>query len=388
MRLSELAALMLWSKSRLSHHLTRMRQRGLVEREERPGDARGSVIVLSPAGLKAIEEATAARRLGSKAHDRPPHHGRDRRSGSPDHPTPVLSASPPPRMKDNRQSVRPRIARQVKVPVGPAIRQDARMAAEDHRVARRHVERSPSALKAIIGRDRRADRHVLRQNPHGDHGDSRGGPSNRDQDRSLSLRSLRTRRAADRAVGGAPEDHRVARRHVERSPVRPAITGRDRRADRHAFRVAKSCTAIMATRAEAEQFAIKMDPCRCCTDSVIEEPPNVRAGQPEDHRVARRHVERSPVRPATIGRDRRADRHALQVAESCTGDHGDWRRGRAICDRDRSPAAGNDSVIKEPRTAVRCRPKITVWRGATSSARRCARRSSAEIAGPIGTHSR
>ena len=42
MRLSELAALMLWSKSRLSHHLTRMRQRGLVEREECPGDARGS----------------------------------------------------------------------------------------------------------------------------------------------------------------------------------------------------------------------------------------------------------------------------------------------------------------------------------------------------------
>jgi DNA-binding MarR family transcriptional regulator len=34
MRLSELAAHMRWSKSRLSHHITRMEQRGLVERRE------------------------------------------------------------------------------------------------------------------------------------------------------------------------------------------------------------------------------------------------------------------------------------------------------------------------------------------------------------------
>jgi DNA-binding MarR family transcriptional regulator len=57
MRLSELAAWMLWSKSRLSHHITRMQQRGLVDREECPGDARGSVLVLTAAGLASINEA-------------------------------------------------------------------------------------------------------------------------------------------------------------------------------------------------------------------------------------------------------------------------------------------------------------------------------------------
>ena len=57
LRLSELATTMLWSKSRLSHHLTRMQQRGLVDREECPGDARGSIIVLTPLGLRAIQEA-------------------------------------------------------------------------------------------------------------------------------------------------------------------------------------------------------------------------------------------------------------------------------------------------------------------------------------------
>lgn len=57
LRLSELAALMLWSKSRLSHHVTRMDQRGLVTREECPSDARGAVVVLTEAGWDAIEAA-------------------------------------------------------------------------------------------------------------------------------------------------------------------------------------------------------------------------------------------------------------------------------------------------------------------------------------------
>jgi DNA-binding MarR family transcriptional regulator len=57
MRLTELAAWMQWSKSRLSHHITRMQQRGLVDREECPGDGRGSVLVLTQAGLRAIKEA-------------------------------------------------------------------------------------------------------------------------------------------------------------------------------------------------------------------------------------------------------------------------------------------------------------------------------------------
>ena len=56
-RLTELADRMLWSKSRLSHHITRMQTRGLVAREDVDGDGRGSTIVLTDAGRRAIEEA-------------------------------------------------------------------------------------------------------------------------------------------------------------------------------------------------------------------------------------------------------------------------------------------------------------------------------------------
>jgi len=56
-RLSELAARMLWSQSRLSHHISRMEQRGLVSREECETDGRGSVVVLTKAGRRAIETA-------------------------------------------------------------------------------------------------------------------------------------------------------------------------------------------------------------------------------------------------------------------------------------------------------------------------------------------
>jgi DNA-binding MarR family transcriptional regulator len=84
MRLTELAGLMLWSKSRLSHHITRMRQRGLVDRQECPGDARGSVIVLTKAGLRAIESA-APRRGSVRRRSRPvdPEGCRTRRVESP-----------------------------------------------------------------------------------------------------------------------------------------------------------------------------------------------------------------------------------------------------------------------------------------------------------------
>lgn len=56
-RLNELADELLWSKSRLSHHLSRMRLRGLVARRECESDGRGTVIVLTDAGLRAIEAA-------------------------------------------------------------------------------------------------------------------------------------------------------------------------------------------------------------------------------------------------------------------------------------------------------------------------------------------
>jgi DNA-binding MarR family transcriptional regulator len=56
-RLNELAARMLWSRSRLSHHIARMEQRGLVRREECASDARGAFVVLTEGGLRAIQEA-------------------------------------------------------------------------------------------------------------------------------------------------------------------------------------------------------------------------------------------------------------------------------------------------------------------------------------------
>src|SRR5512139_3140 len=57
MRLTELAEYMLWSKSRLSHHAARMEQRGLVQREDSPDDARGSLVVLTRQGLRTIQKA-------------------------------------------------------------------------------------------------------------------------------------------------------------------------------------------------------------------------------------------------------------------------------------------------------------------------------------------
>ena len=56
-RVSDLAAHMLWSRSRLSHHIARMETRGLVTREGFAEDGRGAVVVLVEAGRSAIEAA-------------------------------------------------------------------------------------------------------------------------------------------------------------------------------------------------------------------------------------------------------------------------------------------------------------------------------------------
>jgi DNA-binding MarR family transcriptional regulator len=53
----ELVRALRWEKSRLSHHLTRMERRGLVEREGCGTDRRGAFIVLTGAGRAAIEAA-------------------------------------------------------------------------------------------------------------------------------------------------------------------------------------------------------------------------------------------------------------------------------------------------------------------------------------------
>ncbi|MFG2246773.1 MarR family winged helix-turn-helix transcriptional regulator [Spirillospora sp. NPDC048823] len=57
MRLTDLAAHMRWSPSRLSHHVTRMQRRGLVARDTSPADGRAAVIVLTGEGRRTIEEA-------------------------------------------------------------------------------------------------------------------------------------------------------------------------------------------------------------------------------------------------------------------------------------------------------------------------------------------
>jgi DNA-binding MarR family transcriptional regulator len=68
LRIFELGQLLSWEKSRLSHHLSRMSDRGLVRREECPTDRRGAFIVITAAGRRAIEAAApghvaAVRRL-------------------------------------------------------------------------------------------------------------------------------------------------------------------------------------------------------------------------------------------------------------------------------------------------------------------------------------
>jgi DNA-binding MarR family transcriptional regulator len=56
-RVSDLASLLKWERSRVSHHLTRMERRGLVERSECAEDGRGAFIGVTAAGRAAIEQA-------------------------------------------------------------------------------------------------------------------------------------------------------------------------------------------------------------------------------------------------------------------------------------------------------------------------------------------
>lgn len=67
-RLSELATRMLWSQSRLSHHISRMEQRGLVAREECESDGRGSVIALTTHGLRTLQKAAPEHVMSVRRH--------------------------------------------------------------------------------------------------------------------------------------------------------------------------------------------------------------------------------------------------------------------------------------------------------------------------------
>lgn len=56
-RFMDLAKLVEWEKSRMSHQVGRMTKRGLVTKEDCPDDGRGAFIVATAAGYKAIEDA-------------------------------------------------------------------------------------------------------------------------------------------------------------------------------------------------------------------------------------------------------------------------------------------------------------------------------------------
>jgi DNA-binding MarR family transcriptional regulator len=56
-RARDLAAQLLWSTSRLAHHVGRMEQRGLVARQPSPGDARGALISLTEQGKATLRAA-------------------------------------------------------------------------------------------------------------------------------------------------------------------------------------------------------------------------------------------------------------------------------------------------------------------------------------------
>jgi DNA-binding MarR family transcriptional regulator len=67
-RVTDLAKALQWERSRVSHHVTRMERRRLVQRVECAEDGRGAFIVITPQGRAAIEQAApghvnAVRRL-------------------------------------------------------------------------------------------------------------------------------------------------------------------------------------------------------------------------------------------------------------------------------------------------------------------------------------
>ena len=68
MRMTDLASALVWSKSRLSHQVSRMEERGLVERTNCPSDARGSFAKLTDAGFDRITRAAPSHLASLRGH--------------------------------------------------------------------------------------------------------------------------------------------------------------------------------------------------------------------------------------------------------------------------------------------------------------------------------
>lgn len=57
LRMTLLAESLQWDRSRLSHQITRMERRGLVQRTSCPSDGRGAFVAISDEGMREIELA-------------------------------------------------------------------------------------------------------------------------------------------------------------------------------------------------------------------------------------------------------------------------------------------------------------------------------------------
>jgi DNA-binding MarR family transcriptional regulator len=68
LRFRDLGREILWDRSRLSHHLRRMEQRGLVEREECADDARGAMVRMTAAGQAAIKATAPGHVAATRRH--------------------------------------------------------------------------------------------------------------------------------------------------------------------------------------------------------------------------------------------------------------------------------------------------------------------------------
>jgi DNA-binding MarR family transcriptional regulator len=68
LRSSELAATIEWERSRLSHHLGRMEQRGLIRRDDCATDNRGAEVSLTDSGAAAFRRASAPHLRAIKQH--------------------------------------------------------------------------------------------------------------------------------------------------------------------------------------------------------------------------------------------------------------------------------------------------------------------------------
>ena len=67
-RVTELGRTIGWEKSRVSHHISRMSERGYVTRERCETDQRGAFVVVTKKGHKAIEAAAPGHVAGVRRH--------------------------------------------------------------------------------------------------------------------------------------------------------------------------------------------------------------------------------------------------------------------------------------------------------------------------------